>query len=139
MELIKNYENAVNAIIEEFKKKQELTSNDGYWIANQIGEVYDFGDTYTFDFNDVLLDIKENAVKGEIFNWRNYMLRIWQLNNMAGGVLLNEINYRSWLKDCPRLTKNELDTIENKWKNLINEMAELNKSKIENKHQNGSK
>lgn len=139
MELIKNYENAVNAIIEEFKKKQELTSNDGYWIANQIGEIYDFGDTYTFDFNDVLLDIKENAVKGEIFNWRNYMLRIWQLNNMAGGVLLNEINYRSWLKDCPRLTKNELDTIENKWKNLINEMAELNKSKIENKHQNGSK
>ena len=139
MELIKNYENAVNAIIEEFKKKQELTSNDGYWIANQIGEIYDFGDTYTFDFNDVLLDIKENAVKGEIFNWRNYMLRIWQLNNMAGGVLLNEINYRSWLKDCPRLTKNELDTIENKWKILINEMAELNKSKIENKHQNGSK
>ena len=138
MELIKNYENAVNAIIEEFKKKQELTSNDGYWIANQIGEVYDFGDTYTFDFNDVLLDIKENAAKGEIFNWRNYMLRIWQLNNMAGGVLLNEINYRSWLKGCPRLAKNELDTIENKWKNLINEMAELNKSKIENKHQNES-
>lgn len=139
MELIKNYENAVNAIIDEFKKKQEITSNDGYWIANQIGEVYDFGDAYTFDFNDVLLDIKENADKGEIFKWRNYMLRIWQLNNMAGGVLLSEINYRNWLKGCPHLTENELNTIEDKWKKLINEMAELNKSKSENKPQNESK
>lgn len=136
MELISNYENAVNAIIEEFKKKQELTSNDGYWIGNQIGEVYDFGDAYTFDFNDVLLDIKENAVKGEIFKWRNYMLRIWQLNNMAGGVLLNEINYRSWIKGCPRLTEDELNTIETKWKNLINEIAELGKAKNNSKNEN---
>lgn len=136
MELISNYENAVNAIIEEFKKKQELTSNDGYWIGNQIGEVYDFGDAYTFDFNDVLLDIKENAVKGEIFKWRNYMLRIWQLNNMAGGVLLNEINYRSWIKGCPRLTEDELNTIEAKWKNLINEIAELGKAKNNAKNEN---
>lgn len=136
MELINNYENAVNAIIEEFKKKQELTSNEGYWIGNQIGEVYDFGDAYTFDFNDVLLDIKENAVKGEIFKWRNYMLRIWQLNNMAGGVLLNEINYRSWIKGCPRLTDDELNTIETKWKNLINEIAELGKTKNNAKNEN---
>lgn len=136
MELISRYENAVNAIIEEFKKKQELTSNEGYWIGNQIGEVYDFGDAYTFDFNDVLLDIKENAVKGEIFKWRNYMLRIWQLNNMAGGVLLNEINYRSWIKGCPRLTDDELNTIETKWKNLINEIAELGKTKNNSKNEN---
>jgi hypothetical protein len=133
MELISNYENAVNAIVEEFKKKQELSSNDGYWIANQIGEVYDFGDTYTFDFNDVLLDIKENAEKGEIFKWRNYMLRIWQLNNMAGGPLFSEINYRNWLRGTPRLTEEELNTIENKWKKLLDEMSELNKSKIVNK------
>lgn len=136
MELISNYENAVNAIIEEFKKKQELTSNEGYWIGNQIGEVYDFGDAYTFDFNDVLLDIKENAVKGEIFKWRNYMLRIWQLNNMAGGVLLNEINYRSWIKGCSRLTDDELNTIGTKWKNLINEIAELGKTKNNAKNEN---
>lgn len=113
-----------------------MTSNEGYWIGNQIGEVYDFGDAYTFDFNDVLLDIKENAVKGEIFKWRNYMLRIWQLNNMAGGVLLNEINYRSWIKGYPRLTDDELNTIETKWKNLINEIAELGKMKNNAKNEN---
>lgn len=133
MGLIKNYEDAVNAIIDEFKKKQEFDSNEGYWIGNQIGEVYDFGDTMTFDFHDILADIKENANKGEIINWRNYMLRIWSINNMAGGILLHEVNYRNWIKGCPRLTNEELDTIENKWKALVDEIAELGKSKMENK------
>ena len=133
MELIKNYENAVNAIIEEFKKKQEIKSNEGYWIGNQIGEVYDFGDTMTFDFHDILIDLKENAPKEEIFKWRNYMLRIWQINNMAGGVLLQEANYRSWLKGCTRLSEEELNTVENKWKTLVDEIAALGKSKMENK------
>ena len=58
MDLIKNYEDAVNNIITEFKKKQEIDSEEGYWIGNQIGEVYDFGDTMTFDFHDVLIDLK---------------------------------------------------------------------------------
>lgn len=132
MELIKNYENAVNAIIDEFKKKQEINSTEGYWIGNQIGEVYDFGDTMTFDFHDILNDLKENAQKGEIFKWRDYTLRIWQINNMAGGVLLQEMNYRSWLKGCPRLTEDELNTVENKWKTLVDEIAALGKSKMEN-------
>lgn len=133
MELIKNYETAVNAIIEEFKKKQKIDSNEGYWIGNQIGEVYDFGDTMTFDFRDIMIDLKENAPQDEIFRWRNYMLRIWSINNMAGGVLLHEVNYRSWLKGCPRLTNEELDTIEKKWKTLVDEIAALGQSKMENK------
>ena len=133
MELIKNYETAVNAIIEEFKKKQEIDSNEGYWIGNQIGEVYDFGDTMTFDFRDIMIDLKENAPQDEIFKWRNYMLRIWSINNMAGGVLLHEVNYRSWLKGCPHLTNEELDTIEKKWKTLVDEIAALGQSKMENK------
>lgn len=133
MELIKNYEDAVNAIITEFKKKQGIESDEGYWIGNQIGEVYDFGDVMTFDFNDILIDIKENAPKEEIFKWKNYTIRIWSINNMAGGVLLQEMNYRSWLKGCPRLTEFELSTIENKWKTLVDEIAALGKSKMENK------
>lgn len=133
MELIKNYENAVNAIIEEFKNKQEIESNEGYWIGNQIGEVYDFGDTMTFDFRDIMIDLKENATKGEIFKWRNYMLRIWQINNMAGGVFLQEANYRSWLRGCPRISEEDLDRIETKWHTFVDEIAELGKTTMENK------
>lgn len=130
MELIRNYENSVNAIITEFKQKQVFKNADnGYWIGNSVGEVYDFGDGFTFDFNDVLTDIREDAPKGEIFEWREYLLRIWHINNLAGGVLLSEINYKNWLKGCPRLTNEELNEIEGKWKKLINDIAEIGKSK----------
>ena len=128
----KKYENAVNAIITAFKEKQGLDTYEGYWIGNQIGEVYDFGDTMTFDFRDILIDLKEDAPKDEIFKWRDYMMRIWSINHMAGGVLLKENNYRSWLKGCPRLTEEELNAVEDKWKTLVDEIAALGK-KVENK------
>lgn len=134
MDAIKNYENAVNAIITAFKEKQDLDTYGGYWIGNQIGEVYDFGDM-TFDFRDILIDLKEDAPKGEIFKWGEYMTRIWSINNMAGSILLKDNNYRSWLKGCPRLTEEELDTVEDKWKTLVDEIAALGK-KVENKKAN---
>lgn len=132
MDAIKNYENAVNAIITAFKEKQDLDTYGGYWIGNQIGEVYDFGDM-TFDFRDILIDLKEDAPKGEIFKWGEYMTRIWSINNMAGSILLKDNNYRSWLKGCPRLTEEELNAVEEKWKTLVDEIAALGK-KVENKN-----
>ena len=133
MDAIKKYENAVNAIITAFKEKQGLDTYEGYWIGNQIGEVYDFGDTMTFDFRDILIDLKEDAPKDEIFKWRDYMMRIWSIKHMAGGVLLKENNYRSWLKGCPRLTEEELNAVENKWKTFVDEIATLGKE-MENKN-----
>lgn len=128
MDLIKEYEKSVNAIIEEFKKKHEFNVADGYWIGDEVGGVYDFCDTLTFDFRDILLDIKENAPKEEIEKWQEYNLRIWSVNNMVGGVFLKEINYRSWLKGCPRLSEHELDVVEEKWRKLVDEVSELGKS-----------
>lgn len=131
--LISDYEKSVNAIIDAFKKKQGYTSNDvGYWIGDQVGEIYDFGIVYTFDFRDILTDIKESAKPDEIFKWREYMLRIWEINNIVGHNLLNEINYRSWLKGCPRLSDEELDKAKNKWKGFVDEISELAKATREN-------
>ena len=125
MEVIKNYEAAVEAIIEEFKKKQGIDNAEGYWIGDRIGEVYDFGDTMTLDLRDVITDLRESAPVGEIMNWRNYLLRIWNINNMVGAMCINEINYTSWLKGAPRLSNDALDRVENKYRNLINEIEEL--------------
>lgn len=128
MNLIKKYEESVNDIIDEFKKKHEFNVTEGYWIGDEVGGVYDFGDTLTFDFRDIFLDIKENTHKGEIEKWQEYNLRIWSVNNMVGGVFLKEINYRSWLKGCPRLSERELDIVEEKWRKLVDEVSELGKS-----------
>ena len=133
MDSIKNHEDAINEIIKAFKEKQGLDMNEGDWIDDQIGEVYDFGDSMTFNFLDILTDLKENAPKDEIFKWREYMMRIWSINNIVGGIFLKENNYRSWLKGCPRLTEEELNAVENKWKTFVDEIATLGKE-MENKN-----
>lgn len=86
----------------------------------------------TFEFNDIYLDLKENAPIGEIIKWRNYMLRIWNINQIAGGNLLRDLNYSSWLMDAPRLSDDELNAVEKKWKNLVDEISELGKKTSEN-------
>ena len=139
MGLINDYENSVNAIIDAFKKKHEFDSNDGYWIANEVGGVYDFGDTMTFDFRDILLDIKEDAPNGEIEKWQEYNLRIWSVNNMLGGVFLKDVNYRSWLKGCPRLSDHELNVVEEKWKRLVDEVSELGKTTMTENNEKDAK
>ena len=52
---------------------------------------------------------------------------------MAGSILLKDNNYRSWLKGCPRLTEEELNAVENKWKTFVDEIATLGKE-MENKN-----
>ena len=74
-----------------------------------------------------------NAEHDEIFKWREYMMRIWSINNIVGGIFLKENNYRSWLKGCPRLTEEELNAVENKWKTFVDEIATLGKE-MENKN-----
>lgn len=133
MDSIKNYEDAINDIIKAFKEKQGLDMNEGDWIDDQIGEVYGFGDSMTFNFLDILTDLKQNAPKDEIFKWREYMMRIWSINNIVGGIFLKENNYRSWLNGCPRLTEEELNAVENKWKTFVDEIATLGKE-MENKN-----
>ena len=135
--LIKNYEDSVNAILDEFKKKHDMDNEDGYWIANQVGEVYDFGNETIFDFRDILTDIKENSEKDEIHKWANYMKRVWSINNMVGGVYLKEINYKSWLKGCPRISDEDLERIDNKWKVLVDDVvATSDRMKQEEKKEN---
>ena len=48
-------------------------------------------------------------------------------------VLDKDNNYRSWLKGCPRLTEEELNAVENKWKTFVDEIATLGKE-MENKN-----
>lgn len=139
IDLIGNYEDAVNAIVAEFKKKQNIVSSEGYWIGKETGGVYDFGDTMTFDFRDILTDIKTNAEKDEILKWQEYNLRIWSINNMVGGMFLQEVNYSNWLKGCPRLSSDELDKVEAKYKKLVDEVAALGKTTMENNANNGMK
>jgi hypothetical protein len=64
--LKKNYENACNAYLKEFCKKQYL-SNEG-WVNNEVGGIALCGDFF-FNFLDIVWDINTNQPKRRIIKW----------------------------------------------------------------------
>ena len=129
MDLIENYEKSVNAIVEEFKKKQWPDDEiKGYWIGDFVGEIYDFNGIIYLDFIDILTDIRENVPKGEISKWYDYVNRIYNINNITNVPMLRDVNYHSWLKGCPRIPDSELDAIEKKWSDFRKQVEEVSKT-----------
>jgi len=67
--LIKDYEDACNAIVARFSKKQGIEF-DG-WVGDDIGGIASFICQYFFDMHDIVLDLKTNQKKGFIMQWQD--------------------------------------------------------------------
>lgn len=103
-ELIRaNYENACNDYLDAFCQKHGFS--DRYWIANRIGEIADCNGFYSVDMADIRTDIDEDVEDGEFFRWYEYCIDVAS----AG---LTAPNYHSWLRGCPRYTKEEIKAMQ---------------------------
>ena len=86
-----DFETVVNNYITFFCEKQD--GDFLGWVGNNVGEWADIGDI-TLMFDDIRLDIDENAPKGEILKWHNAQVdKHFRDNNFD-----EDINYRNWLK-----------------------------------------
>lgn len=77
-----DFENAVNAYIEAFCKKQDLTFD--FWIADRIGEMAAFTPFWFFTFDDIRRDIDQEIEAGVIKEWHESTMN-------------KDINYISYL------------------------------------------
>lgn len=103
--LIKDYETAVNAIAVTFLNKQFAdedeppitdVSGDFFWVGGDVGGVLDCAGEHSYDFGDIVTDIKEDAPVGELDRHISYCVRCYDL-----GLTEKKINYRSWLHGAP--------------------------------------
>ena len=58
-----------NLIVKKFAKKQELEF-DG-WISDEVGGVALFSGSFSFNFSEIMLDIRTKQPKGLIIQWQN--------------------------------------------------------------------
>ncbi len=85
IKLLENYENCCNLLVLEFCKKQDLKFE--FWIGDIVGSIAVCNDYY-FDMESILIDLKFNQPKDQIFSWYN--------DNMDSP--LKSINYSSYIK-----------------------------------------
>ena len=82
--LLQNYNDACNSIIQAFCEKQGFDYQDAWWVADIVGSVISIGD-FTFDFQDVIYDLKNNVPKGRIIAYFDYTME----THFAGKKLVN--------------------------------------------------
>ena len=104
-QLLNNYYDSCNALLEAFCKKHYFDYEDARqsWVAGGVGEIVCCGDYY-FNMDVIVTDLKEDAPEEELIKWYDY-------NTECSFFGINGCNYHSWLKGCPKLSENEIEEI----------------------------
>lgn len=125
--LIKDYEAAVNAIAEAFLNKQfvedgepriTVDGDDAWWASDDVGGTLFYGD-FSYSFDDILTDLKEDAPRGEVQQYIDYVVRCANLK-------ISYINYHSWLMGAPHASDDKLTHLERLKERLEKEIKEEN-------------
>lgn len=117
--LRKEYEIAANKYIDALLSMYEMDSFYGYWIADVVGGVYVYGDTYFFNFDDVRY-LVDNEIPLDVFEeWSDYCIEAFELG-------ISQPNLQAWVKGCPRATKEEIERIRSIKRQLAEERDKLN-------------
>jgi hypothetical protein len=115
------WEQACNGYLVELLRIWELDAYYGYWIAKEIGGVYDYGDgTFTIGMDDIIYCVEHDVTKEEYMEWQEYCCD-------AAEFSFETPNLRSWLQGCPRTpseTFERLRKLKADLNNAINEEQE---------------
>ena len=103
-QLKRDYDRACANYLEEFCHKHEFFFGDTIWVANRKGEIACIGDL-SIDIATIIDDIDLDAPVEEFDKWYDYCVEL----GMLGATGLP--NFRSWLKGCPRWSREEIDKL----------------------------
>lgn len=125
-QLKENYEKACNAYVVELLRMWDLddTGYYGYWIGDDIGGVYAYGDNIFLNMSDIIFCVENDVEEKEYEDWQDYTI-------FANEFKQSVPNFPSWHKGCPRLSKEQQDKLIALKKNLndcINEFKDSIKS-----------
>ena len=110
--LISKWGNLTNEItdnwIKEYFELEEDESVDFYWVADDIGTIFEFAD-YFFNFSNVLDCYKYNISKEKLFLWYEYCLEEQFVN----------ISLAKFILSPEEKAKKEKESLEKSRKNRI--------------------
>jgi hypothetical protein len=94
--LRQDYEKAVNGYLNELLRMWELDAHYGYWIGDDVGGVYDYGDG-SFDINlqDIIYCVLHDVTHEQYMEWQQYICDASEFGFATP-------NLRSFVRGCPR-------------------------------------
>lgn len=112
---------AVQGYLCELLNMWELDSYYGYWIGDEPGGMYDYGDgTFTIGMDDIIYCVEHDVTKEEYMEWQEYCCDAAEFG-------FDTPNLKSWMMGCPRTpeaTFKRLRKLKADLNNAINEEQE---------------
>ena len=98
--LKEQWKQACNGYLVELLRMWELDAHYGYWVGDETGTMYCYGETHNLTMEDIMYIVDCDIVEAEVLDWEDYLLD-------ANEFGFNLPNLRAWHCGCPR-TKPEV-------------------------------
>lgn len=103
--LKEQWENACNAYLLELHNMWDLDHDltpkgYGYWIGDEVGGVYVYGDSIFINIDDIRYCVENNVSYETYQDWQEYCVWANEFNQ-------DTPNLNAWCKGCPRLSESE--------------------------------
>ena len=103
--LKENYERAVNMWLLELLNMWEFDSAYGFWVGDDVGGTYCYGDDLFFQMDDIIFCVMNDVEEKEYREWMDY-------NSWAIEFKQPTIKLKAWHTGCPRHSKETMDRLE---------------------------
>ena len=94
-QLKEQWEKACNGYLVELLRMWELDAHYGYWIGDEVGSVYDYGETHDLSMEDIIYIVENDIEEDEVLAWEDYCLDAYEFK-------FTTPNLQSWHMGCPR-------------------------------------
>ena len=120
--LREQWEQACNGYLVELLRMWELDAHYGYWIGEEIGGVYDYGDgMFTIGMYDIIYCVEHDIGREQYIEWQEYCCDAAEFG-------FDTPNLKSWMMGCPRTPPEVFEKLR-KMKAELNEAIKAEKEK----------
>lgn len=121
--LRKQYETACNGYLRELLRMWELKGHYGFWIGDEVGGVYDYGDgTIDISMENIIYCVENDVTREQYDEWQQYVCD-------AAEFRLPTPNLKSWMHGCPRTPPETIKHLQTLKQQLWEEVENVRKGK----------
>lgn len=122
-QLKKDWRKACNGFLVELLRMWELDAYYGYWIGDETGSVYDYGDgMFTIGMDDIILCVECDVTREQYMEWQEYICDATEFG-------FDTPNLRSWLRGCQRTSAETFDNLR-KIKAMLDDAVKEEKDRV---------
>ena len=104
-ESLKNdWEKVCNGYLLEFLNMWGLNACYGYWVADDVGGLYDYDGSFTITMDNIIYCVENDITEHEYLEWQDYVCQ-------ASEYGFTTPNFKSWAKGCPRVGNEVFDRL----------------------------